>query len=133
MWQRLCRYDEIKILKCGDYSWLLGELSKIRSRVRRVTIWGHGMTVAEVKESETDLKSKAAGLEDGKRVNESENSGNIWKMEKEEKWILTQSIQALQQIDTSSVIRFLYFWLPKLCDVMMSKSHRTSISRKIGN
>lgn len=67
------------------------------------------MTVAEVKESETDLKSKAAGLEDGKSVNESENSGNIWKMEKEEKWILTQSIQAPQQIDTSSVIRFLYF------------------------
>ena len=66
------------------------------------------MTVAEVKESETDLKSKAAGLEDGKSVNESENSG-IWKMEKGEKWILTQSIQAPQQIDTSSVIRFLYF------------------------
>ena len=36
------------------------KISKIRNRVRRVTIWeGHGMTIAEVKESEADLKSLA--------------------------------------------------------------------------
>ena len=58
----------------------MGELSKIRNRVRRVTIWeGRGMTMAEVKESETDLKSLARllDLKMEKSLNESENSGNI--------------------------------------------------------
>ena len=58
----------------------MGELSKIRNRVRRVTIWeGHGMTIAEVKESEADLKSLARllNLKMEKSLNESENSGNI--------------------------------------------------------